>query len=303
MSYPNLPTLLRGTGALALVAVLVLAGACSGERGIAQLDVTGALDLPPSVPLGEPLRLAWTWTPGPEFAAPSEDYKIFVHLIDPQGNILLQDDHYPAEPTSQWKSGQPVSYERWLYVPELAVDSVDIVAGLYALDAAGAVRGRAEIRGPEGWQDAPVIHKLGIRQDDVSGIPVYMTGWHPEEINTGSAKHDKWRWSEDVARVVFTNPQRDAVLHLQGHSPVDEIGGPQTIVLKVGAQELTRLEITNADDFLQRIPVPASIMDQSEWLELNFEVSPHLVPKTLDPASEDERKLGLQVFFLYLSAS
>lgn len=303
MSYRYLTSRVRGPAAVvALLAAVLILAACSGEPGVAQLDITGALDLPPSVPLGEPLRLAWTWTPGPDFVAPAEDYKIFVHLVDPQGTILLQDDHYPTEPTSQWKAGVPVSYERWMYVPELRVDYIDIVAGLYAVNSAGDVLGRAEIRGEDGWQDAPVIHKLGIRQDDVSGIPVYMTGWHTEEITPGG-KHEKWRWTEDTARAVFTNPQHDAVLHLIAHSPFDELGGPQTIVLLAGDKEITRLVIENSEDFLRRIDVPASLMDEAEWLELNFQVSPYVVPKTLDPASADERKLGLQVFFLYLSAS
>jgi hypothetical protein len=30
------------------------------------------------------------------------DYTVFVHVVDGQGNIVLQDDHDPPTPTSKW---------------------------------------------------------------------------------------------------------------------------------------------------------------------------------------------------------
>jgi len=281
--------------ALLLAATFTL-GACAGSGDMPRVDVRPTLELPESVPLGEPLDMRFSWSTGSEFSAPALDYKIFVHLIDPQGNILMQDDHFPPEPTSQWTAGQTLDYERWLYVSELEVEYVDIVVGLYERED------RAQIQGSAGWSESVTIHRLGIRADDMTGIPVYMSGWHPRE-ETPDEDPGAWKWTEDVAKAVFTNPMKSAVLHLSGHSPVDEVGGPQTVVVKIGDQEVARLEITDADTFTERVEIPVAAMGEGEWVELTLEASPVLVPEELDPESGDNRRLGLQVFMLYMSSS
>jgi hypothetical protein len=281
--------------AVLLLAATFAVGACSGSGETQRVSATPELNLPDSVPLGEPLAMEWTWTPGAEFAAPVADYKVFVHLIGPQGNILVQDDHFPAEPTSQWQAGTAVQYSRWLYVPELEVEYVDVVVGLYDREE------RAEVQGENGWSGAVTVHRLAIRADDMTGIPVYMSGWHPlEEVSEPEPM--KWRWTEDAAKAVFTNPMSDAVLHLSAHAPFDEIGA-QTVVVRVGETEMARIQVGDADRFTERIDIPAAVMGEGEWVELTLEVAPVLVPKELDANSTDDRKLGLQVFMLYLSSS
>ena len=285
----------RVAAALLLAATFAL-GACAGSGDTPRVDVRPTLQLPESVPLGEPLDMRFSWSTGSDFTAPALDYKIFVHLVDPQGNILMQDDHFPPEPTSQWTAGQTIDYQRWLYVTELEVEYVDVVVGLYERDD------RAEIQSDGGWSGSVTVHRLGIRADDMTGIPVYMSGWHPvEEVQDPDPR--TWRWAEDVAKAVFTNPMKDAVLHVSAHSPVDEIGGPQTVVVKIGEQEMARFEITDADNFVERIEIPASAMGEGEWVELTLEASPVMVPKDLEPESLDDRRLGLQVFMLYMSSS
>ena len=66
---------------------------------------------------------------------------------------------------------------------------------------------------------------------------------------------------------------------------------------------LTGVEITSAQEFSERVEIPAAAMGEDDWVELTLEISPVLVPKELDPESADERTLGLQVFRLYLSSS
>jgi hypothetical protein len=95
---------------------------------------------------------------------------------------------------------------------------------------------------------------------------------------------------------------KDAVLHLAAHGPFDEIGA-QTVIVKVGEQELATIDVTDPANFMERIEVPASAMGDGEWVEVTLEVAPVLVPMELDPESQDDRRLGLQVFMLYLSSS
>ena len=101
---------------------------------------------------------------------------------------------------------------------------------------------------------------------------------------------------------MFTNPHKDAVLHLRAHGPSDEVGA-QVVVLRIGDNEVANVAVNGADEFLERIVILASAMGDNEWVELNLEVTPALVPQELDPSSQDDRELGLQVFSMYLSSS
>ena len=281
-------------------ALVVAASAACASDDTPRVDVQVQLELPESVALGEPLELRLLWTPASEFEAPVDDYQIFVHMIDPDGNILLQDDHYPPRPTSQWRGGQTEDYRRWYDPPStLEAEYLDFVVGLYSPDS------RARVRDAAGnWTEGALVHRMMVRADDISGIPLYMEGWHPPEraAESGPLEPREWRWSQETSRAVFTNPRKDAVLHLRAHGPFDEVGMQQA-VLRIGDNEVANLAIDGADEFLERIEIPASAMGDDEWLELNLEVTPALVPQELDPSSLDDRHLGLQVFSMYLSFS
>jgi hypothetical protein len=277
------------------VLAALLAVGCGGGGGRPRVDVEPLIQLPDSVPLGEPLDVGYQWVVSDGFTAPAEDYQVFVHFLDPQGEIAFQDDHYPPQPTSQWQEGVTPEYRRWVYLPEeLEVEYLELVVGLFSAD------GRVDVRSGSEWTDSPSVHRLEIRADDMSGIPVYMDGWHASEQKPEGGP--PWRWSEDVAHAIFTNPGRDAVLHLRAHAPYDEVG-PQTITLRVGDTEVASFEVTTSDDFLQRIPIPAAALGTNDWAELTLVASPVYRPQEREPTSSDERVLGLQVFNMYLSSS
>lgn len=282
--------------------VLVPAWACGSGDGEPRVSALPRVEMPESIADGEPIEVRYVWEPGADFQAPAHDYKVFVHLLDAQGQILLQDDHYPAEPTSQWKSGEPLEYIRWLYLPRVEVEQIRVVAGLYGEDGARVLMGTEQDS-----VDAAPLGSIAVRVDDMSGVPVWMDGWHSQErvddaAATGSV-FDSWYWSEGGARVVFTNPRRGAVLHLRAHSPFVELNAPQTVILRVGEQEIWRHEVNTADAYLERIDIPADLMGDADWVEVALEVSPVWAPRDSDPESTDDRQLGLQVFDLYLSPS
>ncbi len=60
----------------------------------------------------------------------SEDYSVFVHLVDSEGQVLAQTDGYPANdsrPSSQWVTGERILDEREIDLP------ADLPAGEYEL--------------------------------------------------------------------------------------------------------------------------------------------------------------------------
>lgn len=270
--------------------------ACGGSGDAPRVAVQPSVELPASVPLGEPLDMGYVWETGADFDPPAEDYQVFVHMTDPQGAIVFQDDHYPPEPTSQWNAGATEEYRRWVYPPEeLEVEYLDVVVGLYSRD------GRAMIRSGEEWTDAREVHRLEIRADDLSGIPVFLDGWHSRE-EPDDALHG-WRWTAgEPAQAVFNHPARDAILHLRARGPYDEVG-PQTVVIRIDETEVASFATTSNEPFLERIEIPAEAMGDNDWVEFSIDVTPKFVPGEQDPESQDDRNLGLQVFKMYLSSS
>lgn len=279
---------------ISLLLLAATAAACGEEEPVRQLDVEPSVVLPESAPVGQPLDVVYRWVPGPDFSPPSDDYRVYVHLIGPDGEILLQDDHYPPLPTSQWRAGEEVTYKRWIYPPtDLRPDYIDFYVGLYDDDGRIAVKSNGE------WEGRPVVHRLYIRADDVAGLPVTFEGWYDEEM--GATSHERWSWMGRRAVAAFGNPRGPAILHLRAHSPVVEIGGPQIIRISIGDVEIATIEVTDQRSFQERIEIPAEALGDGDWVEITIEVDKWFTPAEIDPASSDTRELGLQVFGLYLA--
>lgn len=274
---------------------MLITAACGGDVDAPRLGVQPAVELPDSVAVGEPLDMGYRWQLAEDFAPSVHDYQVLVHLLGPDGEIVLQDDHHPPEPTSQWSRGRGPAYRRWVYLPEeLGVEFLDVLVGLYSAD------GPVLVWNGEDWTERVRVRRLEIRTDDTDGLPRYLDGWHTQEEAPESLV--PWRWTEDVAHTLFTNPDRDAVLHLRASAPYDQVGA-QTVMLRIQDREVGRFETTSAEEFLERIAIPASAMGERDWFELTLEVSPVFVPEQVRERSRDERTLGLQVFSLYLFPS
>ncbi|MFQ5742014.1 MAG: hypothetical protein ACE5HV_00315 [Acidobacteriota bacterium] len=276
-----------------LVTALALAG-CIKSAGSARLDVEPAVSLPDSIALGQPFEATFTWQPGTEFAPPGVDYRVFVHVRNERGDLLFQDDHLPPVPTSQWAAGKEVVYRRWIYPPgAVRADRLDVHLGLY--DGSSRVR----LRWQGGWQASPLVHRVKVRTEDRSGIPMAVHGWYPQEKK--STPTETFHWTNGHAIAAFRNPRHAAVLHLRALSPVDRLQGAQSIKLLLGKHDIADLEVTDTTPFAEHIPIPAEAFGDDDWVELHIDSSPRLVPEEARSKAGDARILGLQIFTLYLA--
>jgi 4-amino-4-deoxy-L-arabinose transferase-like glycosyltransferase len=74
-------------------------------------------------------------------AEPERNYTVFLQLLDEAGNIVAQHDGPPRHgryPTAAWQPGDVIPDERVLVVPEIPIESIRLVAGMY--DPATMVR-------------------------------------------------------------------------------------------------------------------------------------------------------------------
>jgi hypothetical protein len=287
---------LASTAAALLLAVVV--GGCGGEDISRRVDATVTLDLPDSTPVGSPLDIGYTWTPNEDFEPPADDYRVFVHLVDPEGNIVVQDDHFPPVPTSQWEAGEPVSYRHWVYPgADLSPDYFDFYVGLY--DEEGQVGTLHEGR----YQNRPLVHSVVVRTDDQGGVPVYVEGFEQREtsLTAGDPSLQGWQWMGERGLVAFGNPHGPATLHLRALSPVDYLEGrTQTVTISIGDQQVATFEATDSVPYLQRFEIAADVLPEGDWLDVTLEVDKTFIPAQVEEGSTDIRELGLQVFWMYL---
>ncbi len=52
------------------------------------------------VPLGGPLEMTYRFTVAGDAAEFSNDYRVFVHFLDADGELMFADDHDPPVPTT-----------------------------------------------------------------------------------------------------------------------------------------------------------------------------------------------------------
>src|SRR5690242_17957535 len=67
-------------------------------------------------PLGSPLDITYKFVVAPD-AKFDEDYRVMVHVVDTDEEMIWNDDHNPPTPTKQWKPGDTIEYTRTIFVP------------------------------------------------------------------------------------------------------------------------------------------------------------------------------------------
>src|SRR5262245_30323686 len=64
----------------------------------------------PNAAVGSPIEMTYTFAVAPDAPPFTEDYTVFVHVLDKDRDQMWGDDHQPPTPTTQWKPGSTVEY-------------------------------------------------------------------------------------------------------------------------------------------------------------------------------------------------
>jgi hypothetical protein len=105
------------------------------DSGAGYVQLSG-YDLAPEVPHpGDVLALTLLWRPE---AALTEDYTVFVQLLNPEGQVVAQGDGPPLAghyPTSWWASGETIADAHLISLPpSLPTGDYRLLVGLYQLE-------------------------------------------------------------------------------------------------------------------------------------------------------------------------
>src|SRR5690606_18163093 len=114
-----------------LLIVILAAAGCGGEADERPPVAEASLELSrEKATIGSPVRFTYRFEPTGE--PMGGDYKVFVHVLDTDGERLWGDDHDPPVPTSAWRTGEPVTYSRTIFLPNYPyIGPAEIRIGLY----------------------------------------------------------------------------------------------------------------------------------------------------------------------------
>ena len=249
-------------------------------------------------PAGSPIEVTYRFVVAPN-AQFGEDYRVFVHVLDSDQEVLWFDDHDPPVPTKQWQPGQTVEYTRTVFVPVVPyIGDITIQMGLHSVKD----QKRQPLAGVDAGQRAYKVGQLRLLPQTDNLFTVFKDGWHQAEVATQNAAIE-WQWTKGEGTVAFKNPKKDAALYLDLDSPGSAMHQAQQVQVVMGAQTLEQFSLPPDQRFLKKIALPAAQMGTGELSELQIRVDKTFVPAVVTTGgSKDPRELGVRVFHAFIDA-
>lgn len=275
----------------AVCALMITSVACGGGTEPEPAVATPALALSKDqAAIGSPLQITYTFQVAPD-AKIDGDYQVFVHVIEPDGERLWQDDHAPAVPTSQWTPGQTVEYTRTVFVPNYPyIGDANIRMGLY--DPSTGTR--LPLNAQEIGRREYLVGKLNLLPQSENIFLIYKEGWHPSEVDSNNATSE-WQWTKGTATISFRNPKRDATFYLDSDARPDLFTPPQQVTVKLGGQTIAAFAADSRDRVLRTFPITTEQFGSGDMAEIVIEVD-----RTFAPGGGDARELGIRVFHAFI---
>jgi hypothetical protein len=249
----------------------------------------------PRAPLGSPVEIKYRFEVAPN-AALKQDYRVMVHFLDADEELMWTDDHTPPVPTSQWKPGQVIEYTRTMFVPVFPyVGEATVTVGLYKpgtnerLPLTGDLLGQREYRAA----------RLQLQPQFDSVLVVFRDGWHPAEAAPDNPAIE-WQWSRKESTISFRNPRQNATLYLHFDGQPALFDVPQTVAVQLHGETIDSFPVTNAQDEIRRIAIQAAQFGTEDLVEIRLVVDKTFVPALVTKGSHDSRELGIRVYHAYV---
>ena len=292
---------MRSTWARLLPAIVLACGLAACSRGedteppVATPSVTMAR---PDAAIGSPMDLTYRFVVAPNAPAFADDYWVFVHFLDADGELMWTDDHLPPTPTRQWKAGATIEYPRTLFVPKFPyVGDTRIEVGLFSPKTGTRLPMTGETRGQRSYHVADFT--LRLQSDNL--FVVFRDGWHETEVADEGAGLE-WQWSRKEATLSFRNPRRDVLFLLQADQPVaGAFTEPQRVEIRVGPTVVDSCTLPPGPRELRRVTISASQLGTGDTVDMTIAVDKTFVPSSVSALrSTDTRELGIRVFRAYV---
>jgi hypothetical protein len=274
---------------LALVAAACSRSPVDDAKGVASASVSVT---PAVVSSGMPVELDVKFAIAPDAPAFQEDYTVFVHVVDDDGEMIGAVDHVPPTPTREWKAGSTVQYKQSVYAPiSDYVGEATFVVGLYSKESGE----RLPLSGELFERRAVKAGTFEMRERTEPYVVIFREGWHPPEAPRGSGQ--EWRWSMKLGRLTFANPKRDIELTLELDQPNKVFPMPQHVEIRVGETVVDDFDLEPGAPLVRRIALAQAQLGEGPDVDLAVVSDKTFVPaKFAGLQSSDTRQLGVRVF-------
>jgi hypothetical protein len=281
-----------------LFALLLFAGGCGRTQEAETPVVTPTVTLARSdAAIGMPLEMTYRFAVASNAPAFMEDDTVFVHFLDRDGELMWTDDHQPPVPTRQWKPGQTIEYARTMFVPKFPYSGeASIIVGLYSPRSGSRVPMSGQSRGKREYQ----LATFNLHPQTENLYVVFKDGWHETEV-AEDASGIEWQWSKKTATLAFRNPMRDVLLYFQCDQPVEALGVPQQVELRIGSAVIDSFALPAGERQLRKVNLTSAQLGNGETVEITVSVDRTFVPTNLTQLkSTDSRELGIRVSRAYV---
>jgi hypothetical protein len=278
---------------LSRLAVIVIASCSSADDNAAPIATPSVTLSTQSAAIGSPVEMRYRFAVVPDAPAFNEDYWVFVHFLDTDGELMWTDDHEPSPPVRQWKPGSTVDYTRTMFIPKFPyVGPTRVEVGLFSPSSDDRLPMTGQTRGQRSYEVA--TFEMRLQSDNL--FVIFRDGWHETEVG-GEGSGLEWQWSKKDATLSFSNPKRDVELFLQLDQPVAGVSMPQRVEVRAGSEIVDTFPLPAGRTELRRIKLSSAQLGTADTVELTISVDRTFVPAQV-PAlkSNDPRELGVRVF-------
>jgi hypothetical protein len=246
--------------------------------------------------VGMPLEMNYRFVVAPGAPAFTDDYWVFVHFLDADGEMMWTDDHQPVVPTRQWKPGQAIEYPRTTFVPKFPyVGATRVEVGLFSPKTGARLPMTGTTKGQHSYEVA--TFNLRLQTDNL--YVVFKDGWHETEVDESSGT--EWQWSKKSATLAFRNPTRDVVFYFQCDQPVHGLGEQQRVELRIASTVIDSFVLAPGQRELRKVPIGKAQLGDAETVEVEVAVDKTFVPANMTQLKNtDPRELGIRVFRAYV---
>jgi hypothetical protein len=282
--------------ALIVAPALTIAGCSSGQSTETPLATPGFTPSRARAPLGSPIEVTYRFTVAPN-AKFDENYRVFVHFMDSDDELMWSDDHTPPVPTKQWQPGQTVEYKRTLFVPVYPyIGQTSVRMGLYVNDK------RAPLNGEESGRRSYKVGTIELLPQSENIFVIFKDGWHQAEVAQDNPAI-MWQWTKKVSTLAFKNPKRDVWFYLNVDGRPDLLPAPQDVTVSVGDQVVDTFKVAEREPVMRKIAISAAQLGAADMVEMKIDTGQSFVPAQTPVAkSGDQRELGVRVFHAFVEA-
>jgi hypothetical protein len=286
--------------AVIALALAVLSSACGSSQSTeTPLATPSFVPGRGRAPLGSPIEVTYRFVVSPD-AKFDEDYRVFVHFMDSDDELMWSDDHHPPTPTTQWKPGQTVEYKRTIFIPVYPYIGVTTVRmGMYSATQKDK---RAALAGQDVGRREYKVGTVELLPQSENIFVIFKDGWQQAEAAQDNPAV-MWQWTKRVATLAFKNPRKDVWFYLNLDGRPDLLSQPQDVTVSIGDQAIDTFKVSDREPVMRKVAISAAQLGSGDMVEMKIDAGQSFVPAQTPVAkSADQRELGVRVFHAFVEA-